>query len=51
MKAIEKPQIKVRISPESKQWLDSKAKKNQRSLSFVVEEAISKAMRLEEMAA
>lgn len=51
MKAIDKPQIKVRISSESKAWLDKKAKQDQRSLSFLVEEAISKAMRLEELAA
>ncbi|WP_372834643.1 ribbon-helix-helix protein, CopG family [Pontibacterium sp.] len=51
MKAKDKPQIKVRITPESKEWLDKRAKKEQRSLSFLVEEAISKARRLEEMAA
>jgi len=49
--ASDKPQIKVRISHKSKEWLDKKAKQNQRSLSFLVEEAISKAIRLEEMAA
>ena len=47
MKAIEKPQIKVRISVESKEWLDKKAKAEKRSLSFLVEEALERVRMLE----
>lgn len=47
----ERPQVKVRISRELKDWLDQKAKTDQRSLSFVVERAIEKAKKIEEMAA
>ncbi len=50
MKAKEKPQIKIRITPELKEWLDQKAKREQRSLNFVAEEAIAKAKQLEEAA-
>ncbi|QQD21249.1 DUF1778 domain-containing protein [Oceanospirillaceae bacterium ASx5O] len=46
-----KPQIKVRISQESKSWLDRRAQTEERSLSFLVEEALKKARKLEEIAA
>lgn len=51
MNAKDKPQMKIRVSTDLKAWLDKKACEDKRSLSYVVEEAIAKAKKLEEMAA
>ena len=43
------PQMRVRVTPEIKDWLDRKAKSEQRSIAFIVQQSLEKAKKLEEM--
>lgn len=45
------PQMKVRVTVEIKEWLDKRAKEEQRSLSFLVNESLEKTKKLDEPSA
>lgn len=45
------PQLKVRLEPEIKSWLDAKAKESRLSRTWLVNHAIKEAMRHDQQAA